>query len=255
MPTPFYHIVLAEEIIDDMRLRQFVRNLLSNELSSFLFGSVAPDVQSISNYTREATHFFSIDNVKKNVAYQEMLAEHKNLSDGRRLSSQRAAFVAGYLAHLLLDQAWIMEVFNPVFSKTANWGEFRERLFLHNVLRTFLDQQDYNRLSSDINKKFSSTMFSARWLPFVENTHFKRWHKFLSEQLADGSSPRTIEVFAARMGRQPEDFEEILLSNDLMEERIFSRISRTSLEKFRQRVLDNSIVLINHYFSSDLVRV
>lgn len=255
MPTPFYHIVLAEEILDDRRLRTKFRSLLSDDLSAFLFGNVAPDVQAVSNYTREDTHFFSIDNVGKNVAYEEMLAKYKELSDVRRLSSMRAAFVAGYLTHLLLDQAWIIEVFNPVFGKTANWGEFRDRLFLHNVLRTFLDHRDYERLPSDINQKFALTMFSTQWLPFVENIHFDRWHKFLLEQLADGSSPKTIEVFAARTGRKSEDFEEILLSDDVMEEKIFSRVSRTSLEKFRKRALDNSIVMLNCYFSSDLGRV
>ena len=255
MPTPFYHIVLAEEILDDSRLQKFVRNLLSDELSAFLFGNVAPDVQAVSSYTREDTHFFSIDNVKKNIAHEEMLAKHKELSDVRRLSSVRAAFVAGYLAHLLLDQAWIVEVFNPVFGKTVNWGEFRERLFLHNILRTFLDQRDYERLPGDINQKFALYIFSTQWLPFVENIYLYRWHNFLSEQLADGSSPRTIEVFAARMGRKSEDFEEILLRHDLLEEKIFSRVSRTSLEKFRKRALDNSVVMLNYYFSSDLGRV
>ena len=70
MPTPFYHIVLAEEILDDRRLRTQFRSLLSDDLSAFLFGNVAPDVQAVSNYTREDTHFFSIDNVGKNVAYE-----------------------------------------------------------------------------------------------------------------------------------------------------------------------------------------
>ena len=75
------------------------------------------------------------------------------------------------------------------------------------------------------------------------------------EQLTDGLSSRTIEVFAARMGVKPEDFEEILLDEVLMEQRIFSRMSRIGLDEFRQRALDNIIVMLNDYFSSDLGRV
>ena len=255
MPTPFYHIVIAEDILEDSRLHALVRNQLFDDLPAFLFGNVAPDVQAISRYTREDTHFFSIDNVGKNVAYKAMLSKHKELSNTRLLSPVRSAFVAGYLAHLLLDQAWIMEVFNPVFGKKVNWGEFRERLFLHNVLRTFLDQNDYDNLPSDIDQRFALNLSSVRWLPFVDNNDLYRWHKFLSEQLVDGLSSRTVEVFAGRMGLKPEDFEEILLDDDVMEKKIFSRMSRIRLDKFRQRALDNTIVMLNDYFSSDLGRV
>ena len=76
MPTPFYHIVLAEEILDDRRLRTKFRSLLSDELSAFIFGNVAPDVQAVSNYSREDTHFFSIVIVVNNVAYVELLAKY-----------------------------------------------------------------------------------------------------------------------------------------------------------------------------------
>ena len=248
MPTPFYHIVIAEEILEDSRLNTPVQDLLADFFSAFLFGNVAPDVQAISRYTREDTHFFSIDNVGNNVAYKAMLSKHKELSNTRLLSPVRSAFVAGYLAHLLLDQAWIVEVFNPVFGKKVNWGKFRERLFLHNVLRTFLDQREYDHLPSDIGQRFSLNLSSTRWLSFVDNKDLYRWYQFLSEQLADGLSSRTVEVFADRMGLKPEDFEAILLDDDVMEKKIFARISRIQLDKFRQRALDNTIVMLNDYF-------
>ncbi|MBH28441.1 MAG: hypothetical protein CL789_04310 [Chloroflexi bacterium] len=255
MPTPFYHIVIAEEILDNSRLNASVHDLLFDCFPAFLFGNVAPDVQSISNYTREDTHFFSIDNVEKNVAYKALLSKHKELSNARRLSPVRSAFVAGYMAHLLLDQAWIVEVFKPVFGKDVNWGEFRERLFLHNVLRTFLDQRDYDRLPSDIDHKFALNLSATQWVPFIDNKDLHRWYKFVWEQLKDRLSSRTIEVFAARMDMEPEDFEEILLDDTLMEQRIFSRISRIRLYEFRQRALDNIIVMLNDYFSPDFGRV
>ena len=255
MPTPFYHIATAEEILEDSRLNTPVQDLLADFFSAFLFGNVAPDVQAVASYTREDTHFFSIDNVEKNIAYKVLLSKHKELSNVRRLSPVRSAFVAGYLTHLLLDQAWIVEVFKPVFGKGVDWGEFRERLFLHNVLRTFLDQRDYDRLPSDIDQKFTLNLSTTQWVPFVDNKDLYRWYKFLLEQLTDGLSSRTIEVFAARMGVEPEDFEEILLDDALMEKKIFSRMSQISLDEFRQRALDNIIVMLNDYFSLELGRV
>ena len=142
-----------------------------------------------------------------------------------------------------------------MFGKGVDWGEFRERLFLHNVLRTFLDQRDYDRLPSDIDQKFTLNLSTTQWVPFVDNKDLYRWYKFLLEQLTDGLSSRTIEVFAARMGVEPKDFEEILLDDALMEKKIFSRMSQISLDEFRQRALDNIIVMLNDYFSLELGRV
>ena len=87
MPTPFYHIVIAEEILEDSRLNTPVQDLLADFFSAFLFGNVAPDVQAVASYTREDTHFFSIDNVGNNVAYKAMLSKHKELSNTRLLPS------------------------------------------------------------------------------------------------------------------------------------------------------------------------
>ena len=49
MPTPFYHIVIAEEILEDSRLNATVRSLLFDCFPAFLFGNVAPDVQAVSS--------------------------------------------------------------------------------------------------------------------------------------------------------------------------------------------------------------
>ncbi len=248
MPTPFYHLVLSQEMLRDESLNADARDLLLAERPAFLFGNTAPDVQTVTGQTREQTHFFSIPKADRSPAQHVMFGKYPELADAMALPTQQAAFIAGYCVHLLLDQAWIWEVFYPVFGRKARWSDLPERLFFHNVLRAHLDRHDYARLPIDIQDTLLATC-PGRWLPFVQSENLCRWRDVLAEQCAPGAAARTVEVFAERMGRQPEEFEVLLNSEDDMQAQILSRMQPRALHMFRQSALDRSIALLNHYFS------
>ena len=254
MPTPFYHLVLAQDVLCDERLRVDVREFLLTERSAFLFGNTAPDVQTVSGQAREETHFFSIDGANLLPAQQVMFARYPELTDGARLPARRSSFIAGYSMHLMLDQMWIREVFHPVFGIRASWKDFSERLFLHNVLRAYLDQRDYVRLPVDMEDVLLANR-SGYWLPFVESKHLILWRDLLAEQCAPGSIVRTIDVFAERMGRKPEEFEDLLCSEDSIQDQVISRMDPGALEKFRKSAIIRSIWILNDYLSWDFERV
>ena len=255
MPTPFYHLVLAQDILHAETLNVDVRGLLLAERPAFLFGNTAPDVQALSGQPREQTHFFSIHRADHSPpAQQVMFSKYPELAHARALPVQQAAFVAGYCAHLLLDQAWITEIFHPVFGSNARWSDLPERLFLHNVLRAHLDEHEYARLPVDIQDVLLATC-PGFWLPFVQNEYMDRWRYFLADQCAPGAAPRTVEVFAERMGRQPEEFETLLRSDNAIQLQILSRMPARALETFRQRGLVSSIALLNDYLVRDTERV
>jgi len=255
MPTPFYHLVLAQDILHAETLNVDVRGLLLAERPAFLFGNTAPDVQALSGQPREQTHFFSIHRSDHSPPAQHvMFSKYPELAHARALPVQQAAFVAGYCAHLLLDQAWITEIFHPVFGSNARWSDLPERLFLHNVLRAHLDEHEYARLPVDIQDVLLATC-PGFWLPFVQNEYMHRWRYFLADQCAPGAAPRTVEVFAERMGRQPEEFETLLRSDNAIQLQILSRMPARALETFRQRGLVSSIALLNDYLVRDTERV
>ena len=250
MPTPFYHIDLAERIIVDPGLTSLVSNHLHKYSSEFLFGNVAPDYQALSQHSRTTSHFYSINNTSSEIAYKNMLLTHTSLSNVKRMSDRHSAFVAGYLAHLLVDQQWKFEVFDPVFGQYQTWENFQERMFLHNVLRIYLDGISYQCLPPDICRRFSLDLSSVDWLPFASNVDLERWYNFIYEQLMDGSSPKTLEVFSSRMNRNTDDFYEILASQELLEEHIFSRISIEYLDEFCDHVSKKVINMLNYYFDT-----
>src|SRR5882672_1297239 len=132
MPTPFTHLLAGAELLEAPGLPADARDALQTEYPAFLFGNTAPDVQTISGQPREATHFFSVPLDGAPPAGPQMLARYPALAVRSAMPPAQAAFVAGYLAHLVFDQLWVRDLFEPFFGEMPAWGTFRERLFLHN---------------------------------------------------------------------------------------------------------------------------
>ncbi|HEY4689351.1 MAG TPA: zinc dependent phospholipase C family protein [Anaerolineae bacterium] len=251
MPTPVQHLVLADVILSHPSLPADVRPHLRAERAAFLFGNTAPDVQVVSGQSREATHFYTVPLTSDRPAHEALFAAHPDLARPDRLSPAHAAFLAGYISHLLLDVIWVRDIFQPVFGLDAGWSSFHDRLFLHNVLRAWCDRNDQARLAPETGDVLSQAA-PNRWLPFTGDEHLCAWRDFLVEQLAPGAAIRTVEVFAQRSQIDPGTFERVLASEAEMENRIFSHIPRSAIDDLYVRGLAQSCQIIAWYFGPSL---
>ena len=245
MPTPVNHLVLAQEMRASHRFSPPVNHFLEEEWGPFLLGNTAPDVQTVNGHARDATHFYTIPPTGKVAAYRTLLAVHPHLAHPTHLPPAHAAFVAGYLAHLLADEAWWHTIFHPFFGAGAEWGTWPERIFLHNVLRTYIDRQDQARLDDGVDRDLARVE-PHNWLPFTADGALCRWRDRLVEQLEPGHHIRTAEVFAARMKIPAAQIEEALASPEQME-RLFERLPCENLVAYRAHVLKESVDLVDDY--------
>jgi hypothetical protein len=250
MPTPINHLVMGQELFQNGMMSPPVQKLLEVQAGPFLLGHTAADVQTVSGQPRAETHFYDIPPSSDTPAYRTLLAAHPDLSDARLLDPEHVAFVAGYLSHLVADEAWWWEVFYPFFSPAATWGSWDERRFLHNVLRTHLDREDQSRLGDDVRDAIARTE-PRSWLPFVDDQALRMWRDWLVDQLQPDNRVMTAEVFARRMNLPVEEVEAALESTHRMEY-IFQHIPRSSLETYRESVRHNSASLVNDYMRGRL---
>lgn len=246
MPTPFTHLAAASEILAHPGLPPEASAPLLAQLPAFLLGNTAPDVQTLSGQPREATHFFSVPLRDATPAALHMLARYPDLARRSALPPAQSAFLAGYLAHLIFDQLWIRDVFEPYFGELPTWGSFRERLYLHNALRASWDAEDLARLAPSVAANLQAAE-PAGWLPFVDDRHLSAWRDLIAGQLANGAG-RTVEVFAERMRVDPQAFAALLASPDEMERRVFSHLPPAALAEYRTRALDASVQTICAYW-------
>lgn len=213
MPTPFQHLVYANTVLESTRLPANVRARLQAQRAAFLFGNTVVDVQSITGQTRAETHFYHIYQDNEIRAGDVLLATYPELASPQRLSAARAAFVSGYLVHLVWDQCWLRNVFRPFYLDSHLWPDRLTRSVHHNALRVLADRRAEVTLRAQ--PEIPSLLRGVRpagWLPFVEDTALERWRDWLVDQLDATTEVQTAQVFAKRMGVSPEHLEAVALS-------------------------------------------
>jgi hypothetical protein len=243
-------LVVAQQILESPDLPKPIRDrLCQNETvcGAFFFGHIAPDVQVISREPRASTHFFALPPTNSIPAYSHMLMTHLQLAQPSMLAAAHAAFVAGYISHLLLDELWVREIFFPVFGPAQVWGERRERLLLHNVLRAWLDRRGLPLLWDGAGDLLRCAEPNG-WLPFVSNQHLAQWRDLVADQLVPGAAIRTVEIFANR-ARIPNDEFLALLDPRVMDERVFSHISLVELNRYYEWAVTGIHDLIVQYLN------
>jgi hypothetical protein len=251
VPTPFYHMAVAETLLHHPALPEAVRTRLMEQRAAFVFGNTAPDVQVVSGQERHATHFFKIPiRPGSPLPWARLLSAFPALARPDVLPGAQAAFLAGYLLHLQADWFWILTIFAPIFGPDCTWGSFPERLYLHNVLRSYLDMQVIAELPARTSGRFMS-LHPQDWLPFVEDRHLVEWRDYLAQQLQPGAAAQTVEVFAARQGISPQEFYQLLESEQRMDEQIFSRLPRSILQHYRRQLIELNLTSLESYFRGD----
>jgi hypothetical protein len=250
MPTPFYHLGLAEALMVSTELPAHLRSMLTAYRPAFLLGNTAADVQVFSGQPREATHFFRVPNPPgAPPPWEKLLHQHSRLRWAARLPAEQAVFWAGYLCHLQADWYWVQDLFLPVFGPFAPRQPGVRLVTRHDLLRAYLDRQILSELRSDVGLSLAA-VDPAGWLPFTADTALYSWRDFLAEQLQPGGSIKTVAVFAKRAGMAPDSFQAILDTDAELERLVFNRLPRQQLVMYREKILHKNCNLLVGYLNS-----
>jgi hypothetical protein len=250
VPTPFFHLSIAQDLLQCPALSGRALAFLESHRCAFLLGNTAPDVQVVSGQSRTATHFFDLPIRSGDPQpWEQLLALYPALGQPGRLEAAQAAFLAGYLCHLRADWDWVREIFIPIFGPACAWGNFRQRLYYHNVLRAYLDQRLLPSLQDGLDGCLGAVE-PAGWLPFVADRHLRAWRDLLAPQFHPGAAAQTVEVFAARQGIPSAEYYALLNSEARLQTEIFSHLPYQEIIVYRQHLLLESARLVESYLST-----
>jgi hypothetical protein len=245
VPTPFYHLSIANELLQHPQLNNPVRQKLVSERCAFLFGHTAPDVQVISGQPRQDTHFFTLPITNRSeLAWKRLFSLNPHLADINQLVPNQAAFITGYICHLQADWFWVKKIYGPYFSPSCVWGTSKSRLYLHNVLRSYCDERALHTLPPGMDECLKQVR-PERWLPFTRDEYLQEWSSFLAQQLHPNGKIKTVEVLAEREGSDPDEFASLLKSEERMEREVFIHVPRNLLTEYRQELITNNLSFLN----------
>jgi hypothetical protein len=224
MPTPFTHLETAQRLLDDLIVPPEIRAALAADLPAFLLGNIAADARTESGMKREDTHFYSYDKGIHEHPWRVMMQTHPSLEQTH--SAAQRAFLAGYVAHLSIDEWWSLYMLGPHFA-LGEWGSRQTRFVMLHVLLIFMDERD---LACLLPWQYEALIAAQPedWTPFMSDQILSDWRDFIGKQMLPDSS-QTLQVLGSRINMTPAELRAILDSREQMQADLWANISPSLL--------------------------
>ncbi len=226
---------------------------LDTNLDCFLLGAISPDVRAITKRDRAEYHYVSLDFVEVGDGVRGLFAAHPELLDKAKTDETAAAFIAGYMTHLLLDESWIANVFRPKFSETQFQYDDAYSKVMDRALQLELDRLAEQAVDRAIPLlRAVTTTIEVGIIPPATLTEYRF---FALEQLGRGFSWDRLRFMARRIAGGSEKHpanrvaEEFLAAIPESLDRLFERVSRSELAEFREMAVVRMAKMLEEYLS------
>ena len=238
MPSLGSHMVRAKELSDRLDLAE-----IEADRGAFYLGSTAPDVRVVSRGDRADTHFFDLDDLDKQDSVEQMFEAHPHFRTPSGLNAATAAFLAGYITHLVLDEAWIEEIYRPSFGVYSEIDSDPRSNVLDRVLQYELDRRD--RIDDmgrhDLQGALEATA-PPKGIPFITNEHLDRWFVMvtdIAQQEPDYSHfRRMMSRHLAGAGFSEDDIDACCTDPGPIVEEAIGVVSPDRIERFWEHAAD-----------------
>jgi len=112
------------------------------EVGAFTLGATTPDIRVITRWERERTHFFDLRNEEHQDSVAEFLRVHPHLRDVATLRPETRAWAGGFIAHLVMDETYIEEIYRPCFGQRSVLGGGERANLLDRILQYEMDRRE-----------------------------------------------------------------------------------------------------------------
>jgi len=177
MPPLALHTLVAKQAADCLRLP-----LLDDERGSLYLGATAPDIRVITRWERQRTHFFDLSSFDEQSGVAGLFGAHPSLASPSGLSARTAAFVAGYVSHLIMDENWISAIYRPYFGERSPLGGSLRANIMDRALQFSLDADA--RGDKDVMLHVVEAVARADLdleIDFIDRETLRRWHEVIIE--------------------------------------------------------------------------
>lgn len=234
MPTPFSHLLVNGHLLEDDAVPVSIRDSLNAERPAYVLGSTVPDARINVPDSRAATHFYRYDTPMEQPPWRVMLAKYPSLAQPK--SPAHRAFVAGYVAHLAVDEIWSLEMLGPHFAFTEWGGTQRHRFFVLHLLLIDMDERDLAQLPAWMPSAYAASE-PAGWLPFMPDETICEWRNLMHRQIKPGGSSETLRIFGERVRRTPAQLRALASNPRWMQRELWANVPPSALAEVEAHML------------------
>jgi len=173
--------------------------VIDADRGAFYLGSTGPDMRILSRADRTSSHYFDLDCLEDQNSVKSFFQAHGDLKIAAKIDDATAAFVAGYLTHLVIDEVWITDIYRPFFGPESVLGGDARANVLDRVLQYEMDlQRRTDRpVMEEIREQLAATALAVH-VSFIDDAILARWRDVVVEMVA---RPATWERFGRTASR------------------------------------------------------
>jgi len=243
------HLAFAQRVIDDPVLPATIRAFLTSpeNWGAFLLGSIAPDARVSSGIKRVDTHFYEYTPQIVTPPFTVMLGQFSQLNRDQLSAEAHIAFVAGYGAHLAMDEIWCVELLFPYFMR--RWDDQFTSFHMLHMLLASLDARDYDSLPKQDHYPAIVNAQPNDWLPFIPDDALIEWRDLIVGQLAPGAASSTVEILSRRIDMPPEEMHRFISSPEQMAQNLWRNVPPSTIAAVEQSMYDRARAVLLTYLS------
>lgn len=246
MPNLAAHIDFAHQAaqrVDHPTLRE--------NMGYFLLGSTSPDMRAITRRTREEYHFATLDFEKIGTGIEGLFHHHPHLEVSSNHDTQTAAFIAGYLTHLLVDETWIVTMFRPFFGNSDVFEDDVFGMVMDRALQIELDRQSLPIVGDALPLVKEANDGIA--IDFIPDEDLHEWRNFVVTSLERDFSWERLRFMARRIAAGAESHPAYEIAEEFVQdaerglERLYDSVPENRLATFRERCVDSLAERVGEY--------
>ncbi len=194
MPPLGLHMTIARDLAGDL-----ASPVIDADLGAYYLGATTPDIRVLTRWDRARTHFFDLNEFDEQNGVHRLFEQEPALRDARALDAPTAAFMAGYISHLVMDESYICQIYRPVFGDQSQLGGDIMANLMDRVLQYELDRRDREAPDkvAEILRALIETAVEVS-VDFVARETLLEWRRISVDVM---SHPPTWERFGRMAGR------------------------------------------------------
>jgi hypothetical protein len=238
---------IAQRLLTDAHIPHADRDFLMTHCDAFLLGSIAADARVGSGMPREHTHFYHHRMPILESPAKVMLSKNPDLLIPH--SPDQRAFVAGYVAHLSVDEHWAIHMLAPHFAgKSWDNRPPQFKFYMLHIILIVMDERDYTRLETWQYDRLASAQ-PKNWVSFMSDADLIAWQNLIAEQIHPQGKSKTLEVLGKRVIKTPEEMRQLLDSEVRMQDSLWQYIPKTVLADVEAGMYDHARVQMINYLN------
>ncbi len=250
MPPLGMHMTLVRELA-----AQLAQPAMQAEPGACYLGATTPDIRVLTRWDRARTHFFDLNDFGEQSGVESLFQEHPELASPDRLNQSTVAFLCGYISHLEMDEAWIVDIYRPCFGEGSPLkGDILANL-LDRVLQYELDrgEREDQAVVQEIQRDLLATTVEVV-VGFVDQETLLRWREISAELLNHPPNWDRFGIIASRhlraYGVDTEADLAHFLRNlpDLIDQSI-REVTSERLKAFQERSRRRALAAVREYLS------